>query len=158
VFSEDSDIIGELQFVDDNTSSTTTSIDGPTTESAVVEDALQYSTEEAGEMAHDENVEIASVGLVDLDVNLQPYDAASSSVNNTDADDGSSSMMCDVDDLLNRLVSDADHVQDSSSTAATALSIQPRKLDDKQLLDDLWLESTLNSVDDWSIDLFPDLV
>jgi len=109
-------------------------------------------------MAHDENVEIASVGLVDLDVNLQPYDAASSSVSNTDADDGSSSMMCDVDDLLNRLVSDSDHEEALSSTAATSVSIQPRKLEDKQLLDDLWLESTLNSVDDWSIDLFPDLV
>jgi len=156
---DNSDVISELQFVDDDGISTSSG--GRPTATAA---ALPHSTEEAaGEMAHDQNVEIATVGLVDLDVNLQPYDAvvSSDSLSNTDVvDGGSNSMMCDVDDLLNRLVSDDDHREDSSSSCspASSVSFQPRRLEDKQLLDDLWLESTLNSVDDWSIDLFPDLV
>merc|ERR1711872_571832 len=56
-----------------------------------------------------------------------------------------------IDELLN-------HLTAKSTTDDRVMELNtPTTAADKQLLDDLWLEASLSSVDEWSTDLFPDL-
>jgi len=102
-------------------------------------------------VAHDANAEIAAAAGLDLQLNLQPYSINNSSNNEDDDVD----MTC-VDDLLNQLT--AAGKDDGIVLAAEKLDeVSPTTQADRQMLDDLWLEANLSSVDTWTTDLFPDL-
>jgi len=104
-------------------------------------------------VAHDANAEIAAAAGLDLQLSLQPYSINNSSNSSNNEDDVD--MTC-VDDLLNQLTAAGN--DDGIVLAAEKLDeVSTTTQADRQMLDDLWLEANLSSVDTWTTDLFPDL-